>query len=187
MKNKIFTISGPGASGKETIINELLKKDETLIRAKTYSTRNLRPGEENTGRIFVTKDEFIRLKDSGKLIESNFLNGQWYGASREHVNNILESGDSVIMELDINGLRILKEQYSNVISFYLDVDSDDLRERFRKRGQDSETTIENRLNIAKTENKRSHICECRVRNEQDKIDECVDDIYNIIKSYKEVV
>ena len=185
MQNKIFTISGPGASGKESIINELIKKDESLIRAMTYNTRNLRPGEENTGRIFVTKEEFLKLKNGGKLIESNFLNGCWYGASKKHVDEILESGGSVLMELDINGIREIKKQYNNVISFYLDVDFEDLRKRFITRGQDSETTIENRLNIAEAENKRSSICEHKVKNEQDKLDQCVEEIYTIIKSFKE--
>lgn len=185
MKNKIFTISGPGASGKETIINELLKRDSSLVRAKTYNSRPLIPGEENTGRIFVSKDDFIKLRRSNKLIESNFLNGNWYGASKEHVDDILESGNNVLMELDINGVREIKKQYDNVISFYLDVEFEDLRERFRKRGQDSETTIENRINIAKSENKRSSICEHKVSNGQDKVEECVGEIYDIIKIYKE--
>ena len=60
-----------------------------------------------------------------------------------------------------------------------------MRERFKKRGQDSETTIENRLNIAKSEIKRSKICNYSIKNEQGKLDQCVDEIYSIIKSFKD--
>ena len=104
MRNKIFTISGPGASGKETTIKALLEKDGSLVRAKTFNTRGLRSGEENTGRIFVNKEDFIKLKDQGELIESNFLNGHWYGSSKEDVDQILSYGSNVLIELDINGV-----------------------------------------------------------------------------------
>ena len=179
---KIFTISGAGGSGKETIIDEVLKKIKNAERAKTANTRPVRAREQKPkkGRIFLSKEEFIKLDKSGEMIESNFFNGHWYGTPWKEIENILVEGKDIVIEVDVNGVKAFKRQFTNVISIFLWVELADLKKRLILRGQDSAKTIENRLKIAEDEMKESKIYDYIVANKEGKLEDAVREAIEII-------
>lgn len=183
---KIFTISGAGGSGKETIIDELLKKINNIERAKTANTRPVRAGEQKPkkGRIFLSKEEFIKLDKTGEMIESIFFNGHWYGTPWKEIESILVKGKDIAIEIDVNGVTAFKKQFTNVISIFLWVELADLKKRLILRGQDSAKTIENRLKIAEDEMRRSKICDYIVANKEGKLEGAVGEVIEIINKHR---
>ncbi|MDH4358998.1 MAG: NUDIX domain-containing protein [Candidatus Berkelbacteria bacterium] len=186
---KIFTVSGAGGSGKETVINEILKNVKNIKRARTANTRPVRAGEKKPekGRVFLSKKEFERLDSLNEIIESNFFNGDWYGTPWKEVDDILAKGKDVIMEVDVNGVKDFKEKFNNVISIFLWAELADLKKRLILRGQDSPENIKKRLKIAEIEVKKSKICDHMVANRQDKLDEAVKEVIGIINKNRSQV
>jgi len=178
---KIFIILGAGASGKETIIAEVLKRIKTVKRAATATTRRKQAGEKGRGRIFISEKEFNKMKRAGELIETNFFNGSWYGSIKKEVNKYLDTGKNVLMELDLNGLKAIRKKYSNVISIFIDVPLDELEKRLILRGRDSKKIIEGRMKIARWEEKNKGICDFVVKNKEGKLDLAVKRVINIIR------
>jgi len=179
---KIFTVSGAGGSGKESVIVGILKSVKNIKRAKTANTRPVRAGEKKPeeGRVFLSKKEFEKLDGAGEMIESNFFNGYWYGTPWKEVDDIIIGGKDAVLEVDVNGVKDFKEKFSNVVSVFLWVSLADLKKRLILRGQDSPENIEKRLKIAKIEMEKSKICDYEIANKQGKLKEAIKEFAQII-------
>ena len=184
---KVFVISGPGASGKETVITEVLKSTKNMVAAKTCTTRKKRPSEKANYRIFLSDKEFKERNKEGRFIETNFFNGHWYASVKSQVEKPIAQGNDAILELDINGIKSIKNIHSNVVAIFIDVTLADLKKRFILRGQDTPENIENRLKIAKREMKARSVCDYVVRNKWNKLDQAVNDLMKIIKKERNQV
>lgn len=180
---KVFVFCGPGGSGKGTVLAEI-KKKLNLTRAKTVTTREKGTSESDTGRIFVSEKEFLRMKQNGEFIETNFFKGHFYGSLRESVLSELMRGKSVVIELDLNGVVSIREIYSNTVSIFISVDIETLRKRMLKRGRDESGEIEKRLEISKQELKNAGICDYIIPNEDGMLKKTVFRIIKIIKKEK---
>jgi len=178
-KGKFIVISGPSGVGKGTICNVLLKEFNAWFSV-SMTTRGIREGEvDGVNYYFVSKDEFKKRIEDGKLLEYNIYNDNYYGTPKDKVLEKLDEGIDVILEIDVNGARNIKKLFSDALLIYIAPPSIDiLRDRLVGRGTEDETTIEKRLKIAEDELKQVDFYDYVIVN--DDLDKAIDEIKKII-------
>ena len=153
--SKLFVISAPSGAGKTTLIESLLEHSSkrNLRLGISCTTRSKRKNETNgESYFFKTKEEFQEMSEKGELLESAEVFGNFYGTPRKWVEEQLNKDIDIILELDWQGEKQIKENYPDAVSiFILPPSLEDLRERLNKRNQDSEDNIKKRLAQAKIE------------------------------------
>ena len=153
--SKLFVISAPSGAGKTTLIESLLEHSSkrNLRLGISCTTRSKRKNETNgESYFFKTKEEFQEMSEKEELLESAEVFGNFYGTPREWVEEQLNKDIDIILELDWQGEKQIKENYPDAVSiFILPPSLEDLRERLNKRNQDSEDDIKKRLAQAKIE------------------------------------
>lgn len=153
--SKLFVISAPSGAGKTTLIESLLEHSSkrNLRLGISCTTRSKRKNETNgESYFFKTKEEFQEMSEKEELLESAEVFGNFYGTPRKWVEEQLNKGIDIILELDWQGEKQIKENYPDAVSiFILPPSLEDLRERLNKRNQDSEDDIKKRLAQAKIE------------------------------------
>ena len=153
---RLVIISGPSGAGKTSIVKRLLEKSSLPIQLSvSATTRPARPGEKDSiDYHFLTDEQFQRKREGNEFLEcfEVFGRGYWYGTLRETVQEELDRGKWVLLEIDVNGMRQVKEQFPDVISIFVRPDSlMELERRLRDRKTENEETIQRRLEVAKTE------------------------------------
>lgn len=178
-KGKFIIISGPSGVGKGTICNVLLSELNAWYSV-SMTTRGIREGEvDGVNYYFISKDEFRKRIEEGKLLEYNIYNDNYYGTPKDKVLEKLEEGINVILEIDVNGARNIKNIFPDALLIYIAPPSIEiLRERLVSRGTEDLETIENRLRIADAELKQIDFYDYVVVN--DDLDKAIDDVRNII-------
>ena len=153
--SKLFVISAPSGAGKTTLIESLLEhSSKRNLRLGISCTTRLKRKNETNGEsyFFKTKEEFQEMSEKEELLESAEVFGNFYGTPRKWVEEQLNKDIDIILELDWQGEKQIKENYPDAISiFILPPSLEDLRERLNKRNQDSEDDIKKRLAQAKIE------------------------------------
>ena len=153
--SKLFVISAPSGAGKTTLIESLLEHSSkrNLRLGISCTTRSKRKNETNgESYFFKTKEEFQEMSEKDELLESAEVFGNFYGTPRKWVEEQLNKDIDIILELDWQGEKQIKENYPGAVSiFILPPSLEDLRERLNKRNQDSEDDIKKRLAQAKIE------------------------------------
>ena len=153
--SKLFVISAPSGAGKTTLIKSLLEHSSkrNLRLGISCTTRSKRKNETNgESYFFKTKEEFQEMSEKEELLESAEVFGNFYGTPRNWVEEQLNKDIDIILELDWQGEKQIKENYPDAVSiFILPPSLEDLRERLNKRNQDSEDDIKKRLAQAKIE------------------------------------
>ncbi len=178
-KGKFIVISGPSGVGKGTICDVLIKELNAWFSV-SMTTRGIRDGEvDRVNYYFISKDEFIKRIDDGKLLEYNIYNDNYYGTPKDKVLEKLNEGIDVILEIDVNGARNIKKIFSDALLIYIAPPSIEvLRERLIGRKTESMDVIENRLNIAADELMQIDFYDYVVVN--DKLDDAIEEVKNII-------
>ena len=147
-------ISAPSGAGKTSLVNALLKdNDPRLCVSISHTTRSMRPGEaDGVDYHFVSKARFIEMQGNGDFLESAEVFGNFYGTSQQWVQQQLDMGQDVILEIDWQGAAQVRNRISPQTSiFILPPSLETLRQRLTGRGQDDEATIERRMNEARSE------------------------------------
>ena len=154
MKGSILVISGPSGSGKSTLMHEMMKRiDDTYFSIST-TTREKRGGEiEGKDYLFISKDEFKQGIEEGNFLEWARVHDNYYGTSLKPILKELNLGKMVVFDIDVQGHKIAKEKFGNIItSVFLTTPSQQiLKNRLIQRGTDSSESIEKRLNNAISE------------------------------------
>jgi guanylate kinase len=148
---KLFVIAAPSGAGKTTLVKSLLERNPNLTFSVSYTTRNRRKKTEVDGRdyFFVTEREFKRLQKAGELLESAQVFDNYYGTGRAQVDASLAAGRDVILEIDWQGARQVRQSMPDCKSvFILPPSLIELERRLRNRRTDSEEVIERRLRDA---------------------------------------
>jgi len=147
---RLFVIAAPSGAGKTTLVHAITKRNPELRFSISYTTRTQRRTEvDGRDYIFVDKDEFDRLRAGGALLESAEVFDNFYGTSREQVEQHLAAGHPVILEIDWQGARQVREAKPDCISvFILPPSRAELERRLRSRGTDSDEVIARRLRDA---------------------------------------
>jgi guanylate kinase len=149
-KPGLFVIAAPSGAGKTTLVQAITRNNPDLRFSISYTTRKQRRNEAH-GRdyLFVDVDEFERLRAAGAMLESATVFDNLYGTSREQVEQHLAEGHSVILEIDWQGARQVRESMPECITIFIMPPShDELVRRLRSRGTDSDEVVERRLRDA---------------------------------------
>lgn len=177
----IIVISGPSGVGKSTVVARVLELMPGLERSISLTTRGKR-GREQEGReyFFVSRDEFIRRRDEGELLEWAEVHGNMYGTSGRFVERKISAGKNVVLEIDVQGgLQVRAKKPGAVMIFILPPSWKELEKRLRGRETDDEDTISRRLENARQELELGKEYGHQVVN--DDLDTCVSEVVSIIK------
>ena len=149
-KAKLFVIAAPSGAGKTTLVHALVTRHPELRFSISYTTRTKRRNEaDGVDYLFVTVDEFTILRREGALLEFAEVFDNHYGTSRAQVEEHLENGRNVVLEIDWQGARQVRESMPECVTiFILPPSREELVRRLRDRRTDSQDVIDRRLRDA---------------------------------------
>ena len=153
MPGNLFVIVAPSGAGKTTLVAELLKREPEMRLSISYTTRAPRAGEVNGREYhFVDEKTFIAMLERGEFLESAEVHGNRYGTSQAVVDGILKSGDDLMLEIDWQGAQQVRRLFPGTVGiFILPPSIEELERRMRRRGQDSDASIQRRMANARQE------------------------------------
>ena len=179
----LFTISAPSGAGKTSLVKALLEKRGASVAVSvSHSTRPIRPGEvDGVAYHFVSLAEFEQMVADDEFLENARVFDNCYGTARSSVESLLTSGKHVILEIDWQGARQVKEKLPDTMGiFILPPSREQLEQRLRTRGTDDETVIARRMRDADREMSHFHDAEYLVIN--DNFEQALFDLEAIIHS-----
>ncbi|MGE7992837.1 guanylate kinase [Pseudomonas sp. NPDC089554] len=149
----LYIVSAPSGAGKTSLVTALTQDDKHVRVSVSHTTRNMRPGEENgVNYHFVAHEQFKALIEKGDFLEHAEVFGNFYGTSRSALQQTLDQGIDLILEIDWQGAQQVRELMPEALSiFILPPSQEALRHRLDNRGQDSEEIIAGRMKEAVTE------------------------------------
>jgi guanylate kinase len=152
-KGNLIIVSGPSGAGKSALVTNALLSVPNLKFSVSYTTRAPRGNEQNgVEYYFVNRDEFQSLIQSGDFLEWAEVHGNFYGTSRTFVDDLLQQGKDVILDIDVQGARIIRQKRADAVGvFVLPPSYQILRDRLQGRSLDAHIVIEARLKRALTE------------------------------------
>jgi guanylate kinase len=184
----LVIISGPSGVGKDTIIDELRRREAESGRVGerhyvvTVTTRAPRDGEvDGVDYHFVSRDEFLRIRAARGFLEANEVHGNWYGSPRDQVRDALAAGKDVILKIDVQGAQVVKEQISAaLLIFVIPPTLEALFQRLRSRATETADELELRQRNAAIELARQDDYDHVVINETGQVDRTAERIEEII-------
>lgn len=186
-KNKgiLVVVSGFSGSGKGTIMKELMKKySNQYALSVSATTRAPRTGEtDGVEYFFKTKEAFEAMIEAGELIEYAQYVGNYYGTPKAYVDEQLNAGKDVILEIEIQGALKVKEKFPDTLLLFVTPPSaTELKNRLVGRGTEELAVIESRLSRAVEEAEGIEEYDYLVVN--DVLEECVEEVHSIIQNEK---
>ncbi len=152
-KGKLLVISGPSGAGKSTVVAKAIEGRTDICFSTSVTTRDPRPGEVD-GReyFFVSFERFREMVENDELLEHAEYVANRYGTPRSYVNQRLEEGLNVLLDIEVQGARQVRKKMPEAVLIFIAPPSlEELERRLRGRGTDSESAIEGRLIRARQE------------------------------------
>ena len=179
-KAQLFVIAAPSGAGKTTLVRALVSANPELRFSISYTTREKRSNEAHgVDYRFVTVDQFHKLREQGELLEYAEVFDNFYATSRSQVEQHLEEGHSVILEIDWQGAQQVRESVPECVTiFVLPPSLEELEKRLRDRGTDKAEVIDRRLRDAVGD--MSHWDEFQHIIINDGLDRAVDELDDVI-------
>lgn len=184
-KKKLFVISGSSGVGKGTVLKGFLAKNPNFMLSISCTTRAPRKGEvDGINYFFLTKEEFQNCIDNNKFLEWAEFAGNRYGTKKKYINQCLDEGKDIILEIDTQGaLQVKKQMPEAVLIFICPPSIEALENRLRGRHTEDESTIKRRLQEVKIELERAENFDYKVVN--DDLDNAIAELENIIVGEQE--
>ena len=183
MKNlkKLIILTGPSGVGKGTVIKEILAKDKNIWLSISATTREPRKGEkEGENYYFLNQEKFKEMIKQNLFLEWAQFAGNYYGTPLSSVNERIKKGFTVLLEIEVEGAKQIKEKFPESLSiFLLPPNKAELERRIRNRGTEEEEAIKKRLLRANYEISASNQFDFELTNH--KVDETAKRIVNLIK------
>jgi len=184
-KGRVLIFSGPSGVGKGTLLKKLFAEtDFPLVPSVSATTRKPRSGEENGVHYwFLSREDFLARRERGEFLESFevYAGGAWYGTLKQTVQNGVDSGKWVVLEIDVKGAKKIVEQIPDAQTFFIAPPSiEDLRKRLIDRGSESIQEIDKRVAQARQEIDASSCYRFRIVN--DDLNEAFAELVNILKT-----
>ena len=180
MRGILFIITSPSGGGKGTLIREVLRTVPNIGYSVSFTTRGVRIGEEHGKHyFFVSKTEFENLIEQGEFLEFASVHGNFYGTSKTQVEREISLGRDIILEIDVQGANLVKQQIPEAISvFILPPSFEVLKERLTLRKTESDEALALRLKNAAMEVARFQEFDYVIIN--DKVDKATLDLQSVI-------
>lgn len=180
----LYIVSAPSGAGKTSLLKVLLENAAGIGVSVSHTTRAMRPGEENGVHYhFVDVATFQQMIGQGDFLEHAQVFDNFYGTSQAAVTAQLASGQDVILEIDWQGARQVRERFTDAVGiFILPPSKAALRERLTDRGQDDQAIIDRRMRDAEAE--MSHYAEFDYLVVNDDFDTAVADLQAVISSQR---
>lgn len=181
-KGILIVISGFSGAGKGTLVKALLNQYEDYVLSVSATTRKPRQGElDGREYFFKTREEFEKMLAEGEFIEYAEYVNHYYGTPSRYVCSQLEAGKNVILEIEIQGARKVKERFPEALLLFVTPPSaKELKKRLTERGTEDGETIRLRLKKAAEEAKGMSAYDYLIVN--DNLEECVHTMHEIIIS-----
>jgi len=181
---KLIVFSAPAAAGKGTVRAALFNMMPELVFSVSWTTRRKAETEtDGADYFFVSKQKFSRAVRDGKFLEyAQPFGRDWYGTPKEPIERNLADGKDVFLEIDVKGMRQIREKHPGAITIFLHADLETLERRIRSRGRDSKEDIIRRLSRARDELASESEYDYIVHNMEGKADDAALEIFNIIKN-----
>lgn len=180
MTGKLFIISAPSGAGKTSLARALIVNSPNTVMSISHTTRQKRAGEENgLDYFFVDQITFLDMVEQGIFLEYAEVYGNYYGTSKIAVQEMLEEGKNVLLDIDWQGARLVREHMQDAISItVLPPSVQELERRLRSRGSDSEDVIQSRMRQAMDE--MEHCRESNFIVLNDEFNDALDDLTLIL-------
>jgi len=188
MSNKntgtLYIFSAPSGAGKTSLVKALLAETEGIEVSVSHTTRAMRPGEQDgVDYHFISQDEFENLVEADAFLEHAQVFDNFYGTARSSIETRLQAGADVILEIDWQGARQVRNWKPEAVSvFILPPSREALEERLRGRGQDSDEIIIRRMRDAVSE--MSHHAEFDYLVINDQFERALQDLRTIVSSQR---
>ena len=153
MRGTLYIVAAPSGAGKSSLVNAVLSRETGIALSISFTSRKARPGERHAQHYhFISKEDFEAMIAKGDFFEHALVHGDYKGTAKQSVEPQLAAGKDVLLEIDWQGARQVREKLPDVISiFILPPSKEALETRMRNRGQDSEQVITQRLANAREE------------------------------------
>ncbi len=185
-KARLFVVSGPAGVGKGTLVSRVRTMRPSLGLTVSATTRSPRPGEKDgVAYHFISDEEFDRLVERGEFLEWAQVHDHRYGTLRSEVDACLARGESVVLEIDVQGGENVRRAFPEVVRIFVEPPSwEVLVARLKGRGTESEESLALRLQTAQRELKLAHTYDVRLVN--DDLDEATKELARILEKYETI-
>ncbi len=181
-RGEIYVIAAPSGAGKTSLVKALTESMQGLAPSVSHTTRSPRPGEEDGVHYhFTDQPGFDEMVDKGDFLEHAHVYGNSYGTSHAEVNNKLDQGIDILLDIDWQGARQVKIHYPDAHTIFIMPPSrEELRRRLHHRGQDSEEVINRRM--LKAIDEMGHHNEFDYLIINDSFDDALADLQTLVRS-----
>ena len=183
-RGNIFVVTAPSGAGKTTLVAALLAADPLIRLSVSYTTRAPREGEVDGKHYhFVRREDFLLRLQQGEFLESAEVYGNFYGASQRWLQQQLDAGNDILLEIDWQGAQQVRALFPDAIGiFILPPSLEVLEQRLRSRAKDSEESIVRRMASAREEINHVEAFDYVIVNEF--VDEAVKDLVSVVRSQR---
>jgi guanylate kinase len=152
-RGQLFIVSAPSGTGKTTLVERLVLEVPGLSLSRSFTSRAPRPGEaDGVDYNFISRQQFDAMIAAGEFLEWADVFGNLYGTSRAETERVLADGSDLVLVIDVQGARQVRDRTDDRVAiFVLPPSFQILEDRLRRRSKDSETAIERRLAVARSE------------------------------------
>ncbi|MDX1920469.1 MAG: guanylate kinase [Candidatus Caenarcaniphilales bacterium] len=180
----LVVIVGPSGVGKGTVLRKVFKDLDKLVFSVSVTTRPIRAGEvEGINYFFKTKEEFMELVKAGELLEWAEFVGNYYGTPKKYVEEQIEQGNDVVLEIEVEGAKQIKKNKPDALFIFISPPSIEiLYKRLKERSTEAEDKILSRIEKSKQELQEISWFDHQIVNEQGQVNETAEKLIQIIKA-----